>query len=451
MDREVVGRGRRVARGRSAAPGAAARLPARSVRTARRSEERRREVFQALQVVHRPELVHVGKEGADPGRLRREALVAEQGVQPHEAAARLAEPLHLGPDAFARVAVESVGDEQHHRALAAHPAGPVPVEPVETLPDARAPAPVFHLLARALHRRVHVAPPKLAGDVGEPGAEDEGVHAAPVSGEGVREVEQQPRVAAHRPRDVAEHDDGGGLSEAPPPDEQDLAGAVPETAPKGGPHVHERAVRVRPVTAGRGGRNRELEPRDRRLRLRELRGRHLLEVAGAQDLPVRPGEGGIELDLLLRLPGARLAFGPGEERFAQPSAEGPRIASRWGVDGGEEEARDAFEEPRVSPEDVERLVEQRPLIGPSHEDRVQGPVEVVAPGEAHRLHRPKRLEHRAASHRKARAPQRASEVHEVGGEPTGRASGPVPVSGGGRPRDPVPRGGAGGIRRRPQP
>ena len=299
-------------------------------------------------------------------------------------------------------------------------------------------------------RRVHVAIAKLAGDVGEPGAEDEGEHAGPVSGEGVREVKQHPRVPAHRPRDVAEHHDGGGLPEPPPSNEQDLAGALPKAPPEGGPHVDERAVRIWPEASGRDRRHREPQPADGRLRLRELRGRHLLEVPGAEHLALRPREGGVELDLLFRLPGPRLAFGAREQRFAQPAAERLRVAARGGVDGGKEEARDPFEELRVPPEDVERFVEQRPLIGPPDEDRVQRPVEVVAPGEPHRLDGPERIEHRAASHRKARRPQGARKVHEVGGE-AARDPGPIPGSGGGKLRGFGLPGGTGGFRRRRQP
>ena len=196
-----------------------------------------------------------GGRGSRPPSVRSPRSGA--GVQPHEAAARLAQPFHLGSEALARIAVEPVGDEQHHRALAAHPARPLPVEPSEALTDPGPPAPVFHLFARALHRRVHVAVSELAGDIGEPRAEHEGGHPAAVAGEGVREVEQHSRVSAHRPRDVAEHHDGGGLPEPPPPHEQDLPGAVPEAPSEGGPHVDERAPGMRAVTAGRGRRHRE--------------------------------------------------------------------------------------------------------------------------------------------------------------------------------------------------
>ena len=209
---------------------------------------------------------------------------------------------------------------------------------------------------------------------------------------------------------------GAGFRRRRPAGELDRARAEPEASPQRGAHVDERTVRMGTVAPGRGRWDGGAQARDGRLRGRELRGGHLLEVARAQHLPVRPGERRVELDLVLRLPGPRLAFGARKQGFAQPAAERARVALRRDMDGGEEEAGHAFEELRVAPEDVERLVEQRPLVGPAHEDRVQRPVEVVPPGHADRLDRAQCIEHRAASDRKTRGPQRAREVHEVGAE-----------------------------------
>ena len=170
------------------------------------------------------------------------------------------------------------------------------------------------------------------------------------------------------------------------------------------------------VTPGRSGRDGGAQARDGRLRGREFRRGHLLEVARAQHFPIRPGEGGVEFDFVLCLPGPCFAFAAGEERFAQAAAERAGVALRGDVDGGEEEAGHAFQELRIAPEDVERLVEQWALVGPADEDRVQRPVEVVAPGNADCLDRAHRVEHRAAPHRKARCAQGSREVHEVGAE-----------------------------------
>ena len=69
---------------------------------------------------------------------------------------------------------------------------------------------------------------------------------------------------------------------------------------------------------------------------------------------------------------------------------------------------------------MERLVEQRPVLAPPDEGRVQRPVEIVAPRKPHRLDRPQCVEDGAAAHGEAGRPQGAGEVHEVGGEPARR-------------------------------
>jgi hypothetical protein len=65
---------------------------------------------------------------------------------------------------------------------------------------------------------------------------------------------------------------------------------------------------------------------------------------------------------------------------------------------------------------VEALVEQLALVAAAHEDAVQGPVEVVAAREAHRLERVERLDHAAGADGQAGGAQRPGEVHHVAGE-----------------------------------
>ena len=60
--------------------------------------------------------------------------------------------------------------------------------------------------ADARERDVDVAVLEVAGDVGEAGAEHQRVHAMAVVGDRVQEVQQHARVAVHRARDVAQHD-----------------------------------------------------------------------------------------------------------------------------------------------------------------------------------------------------------------------------------------------------
>ena len=75
-----------------------------------------------------------------------------------------------------------------------------------------------------------------------------------------------------------------------------------------------------------------------------------------------------------------------------------------------------LEQLRIAPEDVEALVEQLALVAPVHEHRMQGPVEILAAREPHRLDRPQRLDHPPRADRQPRRAQGAGEVHHVAGE-----------------------------------
>ena len=71
----------------------------------------------------------------------------------------------------------------------------------------------------------------------------------------------------------------------------------------------------------------------------------------------------------------------------------------------------------IAPEDVERLVEQRPLVRPVDEHRVQGPVEIGAVGDADRPHRGDRIDDLARPDRQPRGAQGPREMHQVGDQP----------------------------------
>ena len=86
------------------------------------------------------------------------------------------------------------------------------------------------------------------------------------------------------------------------------------------------------------------------------------------------------------------------------------------MDGGKDEAPHPLQQSRIAPEDVERFIEQHPVLGSADEDCMQSPVEVLTTGNANRLDRPQRVEHRAASQGEARRAQGAGKVHEVDAE-----------------------------------
>ena len=98
--------------------------------------------------------------------------------------------LHLDPQQPAALAVEPVGDQQRHRALAEDPARPANIELGQARADAGSPRPVVGGLADALQRDVDVAVAQVAGDVCQACAEDERGDPIPVVGDRMQEVQQ---------------------------------------------------------------------------------------------------------------------------------------------------------------------------------------------------------------------------------------------------------------------
>jgi hypothetical protein len=104
-------------------------------------------------------LVDVREEGADAAGAGLEALVAEERVEPDEAAAGAVEAVGLGLQARLGIAVEAVGDEEDDGAAAEDAARSGAVEVVEAGAEARPPRPVGHRAAAAGERLVRVATP----------------------------------------------------------------------------------------------------------------------------------------------------------------------------------------------------------------------------------------------------------------------------------------------------
>src|SRR5688572_21372152 len=89
---------------------------------ANRAGQSARQVFEALEIVHGPEVIDMGQHGPDATRSWLEAFIAQEGIEPHKAAATLAQPLDFAAETLGALAVEAIADQQHHRALAQHAA-----------------------------------------------------------------------------------------------------------------------------------------------------------------------------------------------------------------------------------------------------------------------------------------------------------------------------------------
>ena len=274
-------------------------------------------------------------------------------------------------------------------------------------------------------RRVHVAPAQVAGDVGQPRAEGEGVHLRPARalgvGGGVQEVQQHPAVVRHRPRDVAERDEvrpaGAPRARAPAPrtspPERSAARMVPRqsaTRPRG-------SARVRRLAIGRTGSSSRAMARRaaacsaadicaKSMRLQPLVGRE--GEPSRRSRPRRPPPpraarrrlGAVEQ----RLGGAPLG------RPAAPAARStPRTMRR-------EQRHHVLHELRVAPEEPEDLGEDLAVLRAADEAGLQREVEVAPVGEARRLDRADRVEHPPGADRQPGLAQRPGEVGDVRGE-----------------------------------
>ena len=174
-------------------------------------------------------------------------------------------------------------------------------------------------------------------------------------------------------------------------------------------------MRVRVQAAGAHFRDRQAQPRDQALGLRQLRVGHGLEIGLLQPLALGMGERRVDLDIgwCLMLVARALARG---ERLLQP------VAQLWlgllgiALDAGGEQRQRTLEQARIAPEHMKGLVEQLELLAAPEEQAGERPVEVVALAQAGDLQRPQCIDHAVGADRHARGPQHAGEMHHVVGE-----------------------------------
>ena len=240
----------------------------------------------------RQEVVDVRVGRAHPAGQRLVAGRAGQRVEPHEPMAVAPQPGRLGGDERRVAAVPAVGHDDHDAARAQRPARPLLVERPEALADPRPAGPVVDGVGDPGERPVAVLVAQQPRDPRQPRPEHErlGAHLRRRR-ERLDEAQQQPRVALHRARDVAQHDERAGLLDRPPPDPRQQLAAGAEVAPEHRPRREPPAVRMQLVAAGPA----LLEPRDQRvdqpLGVAQLGRGHPVELAVAQHLAARVGVG----------------------------------------------------------------------------------------------------------------------------------------------------------------
>src|SRR5690606_32123502 len=127
------------------------------LRNLRLSGQRGGQLLQATQVVHGTEVIDVRQQGANAGGAGLKTLVAQQRIEPDQAAGLTAQAADFPLDAGAVVPVQPVRHQQYHRTLGEQTAGVATVELAQRLADASAAGPVADLGADAGQRRIRVA------------------------------------------------------------------------------------------------------------------------------------------------------------------------------------------------------------------------------------------------------------------------------------------------------
>src|SRR5262245_41718037 len=90
----------------------------------RRRRKRLDQPFHRRQVMHRAEFVNVGQHHSDTLRLGLEPAVAQQWIEPDQAAAGSVQPVHLEGQLVVGLPLQPVGDQEHDGALPEHAASP---------------------------------------------------------------------------------------------------------------------------------------------------------------------------------------------------------------------------------------------------------------------------------------------------------------------------------------
>ena len=246
--------------------------------------------------------------------------------------------------------------------------------------DPGAARPVLDDVADLRERHVDVALAQLPGDVGDPGAEHEAVHAVAIVGHRVHEVQQHARVALHRARDVAQDDERRMAADAALLGEVDHGAAAVQRAPQRPAQIDPPAARIGVEaavgTARIGRRMARISAWACAISSADMSSKSLCcSTSLAEKVSVASSS-----IVSSASSGARLRRQPlRRERLGETPCH---LLGRRGVglDLRQQQLHRLLEQIGLAPEDVERLVEQLALVAPVHEHGVQGPVEVAGGG-----------------------------------------------------------------------
>ena len=111
----------------------------------------------------------------------------------------------------------AVADDDHRCAPAKDPPRPQVVEAFERLADARAARPVDDKVGDFINGRIYIMMAQCGRQMGQARAESECLHVTHILVKRMDEVQEQARIAIHRPADVTDYDQRPGLCFAAAP------------------------------------------------------------------------------------------------------------------------------------------------------------------------------------------------------------------------------------------
>ena len=246
------------------------------------------QAFEGRDRAGRQEVVDVRVGRPHPAGERLVAGRTGQRVEPDQAVAVATETRGLARDESRVAPVPAVGHDDDDARRPQRPPRPVLVEGPERFADAGPAGPVVDRVGHARQGPVAIPVAEQPGHPGQPRPEHERFRAHLRRGrERLDEPEEQPRMALHRARDVAQDDERARLADLPPPDPRQELAARAQVAAEHRPRREPAAVRMQLVPA----RPAAFEPRheqvDQTLRLAQLRRGHPVELAMAEHLALR--------------------------------------------------------------------------------------------------------------------------------------------------------------------
>ena len=171
------------------------------------------EPFERCDRASRKEVVDVGVGRTHPAGERLVTGCPGERVQPDEAVAVAPQTGRLGCDERGVASIPAIGYDDHDATRSERATCPCLVEGPEALADPRPTRPVVDRFADLRQRPIAILVAEQPRDAGEPRPEHERLGADGARGrERLDEPQQQPRVALHRARDVADHDERARLS-----------------------------------------------------------------------------------------------------------------------------------------------------------------------------------------------------------------------------------------------